>query len=99
MTTERNQKKTRTDAVPTPTPVSTVLGEQEDWRPGDPSPTYVVVRQAYGTDHRVSDREYKTENDPMAVIERDFWARVIKFHPDGTSTNIVKFDKRKHRIW
>lgn len=99
MATEKKQKKAKTDAVPTPTPASTVSMGQEDWSPRDSAPTYVVVRHAYGTDHRVSDREYKTKVDPKAVTERDFWARAIKFYPDGTSAVIVKFDKRKHRTW
>jgi hypothetical protein len=98
MTTENKPRKAKTPAIPNPALASTVLNGQ-DWSPGDPAPTYVVIRHAYGTDHRVSDREYKTANDPKAITERDFWARAIKFHPDGTSAKIVKFDKRRHRIW
>jgi len=98
MVKEKTAKKAKTDAVPTPTPASTVSGEQ-DWRPGDPAETYVVIRHTYGVDLRVSDKEYKTADDIRAISERDFWIRAIKFHPDGTRAEIVKFDKRKHRTW
>jgi len=98
MAKEKTTKKAKTDEVPTPTPASTVKGEQ-DWRPGEAALTYVVIRYTYGIDIRVSDKEYLAADDAIAISERDFWNRAIKFRPDGTRAEIVKYDKRKHRTW
>jgi len=96
--TKEKTEKAMTDAVPTPKPASTVSRGQ-DWSPGDSSPVYVVVRHTYGVDHRVSDREYSTPNDQRAIEELVFWQKVIKRSQDGTKAAIVKYEKKKHRIW
>jgi hypothetical protein len=59
------------------------------------TPTFVVTRGGL----RVSDIEYLSETDPLAVTEKNFWQRVIKKYPDGTKMEIVQFDKKKHRVW
>lgn len=96
MTKTQKPKRVKKDSVDSS---STNNSQQTDWSPGDPAPTYVVVRHTYGIQHRVSNREYKTKNDPAAITERDFWNRVIQFHPDGTRVEIVQFEKRRHRVW
>ena len=58
-------------------------------------PTFVVTRGGL----RVSDAEYFSGTDPLAVAEKNFWQRVIKKYPDGTKMEIVQFDKKKHRVW
>ena len=92
MVKEKTTKKAKTDAVPTPTPASTVSVEQ-DWNPGQPTDCYVVVRDGF----RVSEKEYTTPGNIQAIDERDFWTRVAK--DDGTKVYIVKYDKKKHRTW
>ena len=92
MTKEKTPKTAKTDAVPTPTPASTISVEQ-DWEPGQPPDLYVVVRDGF----RVSDKEYTTPGNPKAIEEKDFWIRVAK--DDGTKVYIVKYDKKKHRTW
>lgn len=57
--------------------------------------SYVVVRDGY----RVSDREYQTEDDPFAVAEWTFWAKVENNHSWGAKVNIVQYDPKKHRTW
>lgn len=96
--TKEKTKKAKTDEVPIPKPTSTV-SEGQDWSPGDPSPTYVVVRHTYGIDHRVSDKEYSTPTDPRAVGELTFWQETLKRRPDGTTAAIVRYEKKKHRVW
>lgn len=56
---------------------------------------FVVVREGY----RVSDREYETADDPVAVTERDFWTRVATNHSYGEPVAIVQYDSKKHRVW
>lgn len=88
-------KKVTTDAVPTPQTPSAVSGEQ-DWAPGQESESmYVVTRGGF----RVSDKDYLTPDWPAAVAEKDFWQRVVNRHPDGTKVEVVKYDKKKHRVW
>ena len=96
--TEKTNQTARKNAVPTSKPASNVSGGQ-DWSPGDQAPTFVVVRDTYGIDMRVSDKEYRSIDDPRAIVERDFWNRVIKRYPDGTSVEVRPYDKRKHRVW
>ena len=57
--------------------------------------TYVVVRDGY----RVSDREYLTSNDPVAITEQKFWNKVAKNHSYGEKVEIVPYDSRAHRVW
>lgn len=56
---------------------------------------YVVVRDGY----RVSDREYPTVDDPLAVAERDFWSRVATRHSYGEPVLVVQYDSKRHRVW
>ena len=56
---------------------------------------YVVVRD----DRRVSDNEYTDPKDPKAIDERNFWQRVCKRWSPSEKTNIVKYNKKKHRNW
>jgi len=57
--------------------------------------TYVVVRDGY----RVSDREYHTADDPVALTEKKFWTTVANKHSHGEKCGIVPYDSRKHRVW
>jgi len=59
------------------------------------TPTFVVTRGGL----RVSDVEYTSETDPLAIAEKDFWQQIVKKYPDGTRIEIVPFDKKKHRVW
>jgi len=68
--------------------------DSEIWNPGEKN-CYVVVRN----DVRVSDKDYDNLNDPKALLEKSFWQKIIKKWPDGTKIEIVKYDKKKHRIW
>ena len=61
----------------------------------DASTRYVVIRDGY----RVSDREYMSDNDSDAVHEKEFWAKVARFHSCGEAVDIVVYDARKHRVW
>ena len=66
-----------------------------EWEPGESTPRYVVIRDGL----RVSDKDYSKPDDPKAISERDFWKKVITRWPDGTRVEIVKYDKKKHRVW
>ena len=90
----KQNKQAATDAVPTPIMPSVEAGEQ-DWEPGQGSESYVVVRDGF----RVSDYDYLTPDWPQAITERNFWQRVVNRFPDGTKVEIVKYDKKKHRVW
>lgn len=57
--------------------------------------TYVVTRDGY----RVSDREYLTSNDPIAIGEVKFWTTVSKKHSYGEPVEVVKYDVKRHRVW
>ncbi len=87
-------KKTKVDAVPTPSPSQIESGEL-DWSPNQDVELYVVTRGGL----RVSDNEYLTPDWPQAIQERDFWQRVVDRHPDGTKVKIEKYDKKKHRTY
>jgi hypothetical protein len=55
---------------------------------------YVVVRNGV----RVSDREYTSQTDPIAMMEKAFWTKVAaKSH--GEPVTIVEYDPKKHRVW
>ena len=56
---------------------------------------YVVVREG----HRVSDREYDTMTDPIAIAEMQFWTKVANNHSYGEKVAIVKYDSKRHRVW
>jgi hypothetical protein len=84
-------KKVKQDEVPTSAETEVVSEEQK----ANTTPTFVVIRGGC----RVSDREYKSPEDPFAVDEKDFWQKVVNRYPDGTKVEIVPFDKKKHRIW
>ena len=58
-------------------------------------PTYVVIREG----HRVSDKEYSTAADPVAINEMKFWDKVAKNHSYGELVEIVLYDPKKHRVW
>ena len=90
----KQNKTVESNAVPTSKTPLVESGEQ-DWTPSETSSTFVVVRDNL----RVSDKEYLTEDDVMALTERDFWQKIINRHPDGTKVGIVQYDKKKHRIW
>ncbi len=78
------------DAVPNPMFLNSQFGEQYEEQL-----KYVVVRD----DIRVSDKVYFDINDSSAKSEMDFWKRVVKNFPDGSKVEIVKYDKKKHRVW
>lgn len=59
------------------------------------STTYVVVRDGY----RVSEKEYQTPDDPVAIQEKEFWFTVEKNHSHGAPVDIVQYESKKHRIW
>lgn len=86
------KKKTeaKSDAVPTPIDAPVVSEEQAQ----EPV-KYVVTRAGF----RVSEAEYTDPQDEVALRERDFWNRVAKAAKDGSSAQIVQFNKRLHRIW
>lgn len=86
----KQNKTVNSDEVPTPNNTDFVFEEQNV-----NTPTFVVTRGGC----RVSDREYNSSGDTRAVGEKDFWQRVVDRYPDGTRVEIVRFDKKKHRIY
>lgn len=94
MAKPNKKKQVKTDVVPNPTEPSSVTGGQTTWYPSGED-SYVVTRDGL----RVSDKSYCTADEEQAVNEADFWRRVTQRYPDGTKVEIVKFDKKKHRIW
>lgn len=56
--------------------------------------SYVVVRDGF----RVSDKEYASMNDSVAIGERDFWKRVSDKY-SCEPVKIVQYDSKKHRVW
>lgn len=88
--TKRQNKKVKSEEVPAPSETEVVLEEQKV-----NSPTFVVVRGGC----RVSENEYATAEDLAAIVEKDFWQKVVERFPDGTKVEIVPFDKKKHKIW
>lgn len=83
------------DEVPNPVIPNTEIEEQLTWSPGEDAVRFVVTRSGL----RVSDKDYPSVDNERAILERDFWKRVIKNYPDGTKMEIVKYDKKKHRVW
>ena len=82
------------EAAPAVAPVETpVINEQSETE--SETPTFVVIRSG----HRVSDKNYPTSDDPAAISERDFWAKVVKKWSYPEPVDIVQFDKKKHRVW
>lgn len=57
--------------------------------------TYVVVRDG----KRVSEREYESSTDPLALEEVKHWNKIITKYPDGTKVKIEVYDNKKHRIY
>ena len=57
--------------------------------------TFVVVRAGI----RVSDREYSSSDDDVAIQEKEFWNKVAQNHSYGEPVEIVQYDPRKHRVW
>lgn len=71
-------------------------GESEHSEPGENEVCYVVIRRGA----RVGPDTYPTPDDTEAIKERDFWQRAENFrNPHPTKVEIVKYDKKKHRIW
>ena len=93
MTKTKQTKTTKSNTTPTSITTLSEIGEL-DWNPGQDAESYVVVRDGF----RVSDNEYIAPDWPQAVYERNFWQRVVDRFPDGTKVEIVKYDKKKHRV-
>ena len=75
------------DVVPNPV-ITNVNEEQTEQK-------YVVTRGGF----RVSDKEYSAPDDAAALLERQFWTKVVNRFPDGTKIEVVPFNKKLHRIW
>lgn len=85
----KNKKTKPPETAPTSQQVTTEQTKET-------KPTkFVVTRDG----HRVSDREYPTSEDPLAIYERDFWNKVANKHSHGESVTIVQYDSKKHRVW
>lgn len=56
---------------------------------------FVVVRDGV----RVSDVTYESENDPVAVSEKEFWTSVANNHSLKEPVEIVRYDEKKHKVW
>ena len=82
------QNPKQIEAAPTTPEVITENKEQKPIK-------FVVVREGY----RVSDKEYVTADDPVAISEQEFWTRVANTHSHGEPVQIVQFDSKKHRVW
>ena len=80
--------KSNTEAAPAAPQVRSEVKEAKPVR-------FVVVRDGY----RVSDKEYATDNDEVALNEQNFWTRVATNHSYGEPVEIVQFDSKKHRVW
>jgi len=57
--------------------------------------SYVVVREGF----RVSDSEYVSPQDLVAIAECAFWNKVAVNHSYGEKVEIVQYDSKKHRVW
>jgi hypothetical protein len=95
MVKTKTTKKTKVDAVPTPSQSQVESGEQLDWSPSQDGELYVVTRGGL----RVSDNDYLSPDWPQAIRERDFWQKVVDRYPDGTKIRIERYDKKKHRTY
>lgn len=78
-----------------PTPIVNVNKLEQSYVSSYEPVKYVVIRD----NKRVSDVEYDSIMDPKAILEMEFWNKIISRWPDGTKVEIVPFDKKKHRIW
>lgn len=87
---KKTSKRSKQDGVLNPVETSTVTEEQKVV-----TPTFVVTRGGL----RVSDIEYTSANDPVALTEANFWKSIVNRFPDGTRVEIVPFDKKRHRVW
>jgi hypothetical protein len=90
MVKTKENKKTNSDEVLNLNELNVVFEEQKVL-----TPTFVVTRGGL----RVSDMEYPSNSDSLAIAEKGFWQRIVKKYPDGTKVEIVMFDKKKHRVW
>ncbi len=105
MLNKKRAKQIQPDEVPNlevPIDNDDVLEEQKQevaatatWSPGERTPCYVVIRGGL----RVSDKTYSSPNEQSAIIEKEFWQKVVDRWPDGTKIEIVQYDKKKYRIW
>lgn len=84
----KKQKSKKSEAAPESPQVNTEVKETKP-------PRFVVVREGY----RVSDREYETPDDSIAIAERDFWSRIANKHSYGEPVEIVEYDSKRHRVW
>jgi len=91
----KTKKVQSADEVPNPVIPEAVLEEQLTWSPGEGAVSFVVTRGGL----RVSDKDYPSADSERAISERNFWNRVATKYPDGTKLEIVRYDKKKHRIW
>lgn len=56
---------------------------------------YVVVREGL----RVSDKDYATPSDPLAIAERDYWQKIANKWSYGEHVKVVQYDSKRHRVW
>lgn len=91
--TKQTKTATVDEALTPSAPQTKVVGQ--DWVPGQESKSYVVTRDGF----RVSDAEYISADWPQAIQEQEFWQRVSDHSKDGTKVEIVKYDKKKHRVY
>lgn len=75
--------------------VETVSKDNESSSNKEEQVRYVVVRNGC----RVSAVEYSDKNDPEAVEEKKFWKRVVDRWSPGEKVDIVKYNKKTHRVW
>jgi hypothetical protein len=98
MTKNKENKMVVVEEVPIPQSSSVISVEQKQNSTNDNS-SYVVVRYTCGLEHRVSNVEHDSPNNPAAIEELELWNRICSNAKDGTSAKIVKYEKNKHRIW
>jgi hypothetical protein len=83
------KKKTeKQEAAPT---APQVIPENKEAKPIK----FVVVRDGC----RVSEKEFETHDDPIAILEQEFWTLVSNNHSYGEPVKIVQYDPKKHRVW
>lgn len=88
-----NMGKKNTNTMEAPTPVVQSIEKQIEENKDEPR--YVVIREG----HRVSDQDYSTPNDPVALEEMKFWKKVATDHSWGEPVEIVLYDNKLHRVW
>jgi hypothetical protein len=91
----KKAKTVKSDEETTPVQPQQQVVKEIEKKPESKPPTYVVVRDGF----RVSDKEYSTQTDPEAIIERDFWNNVATKHSYKEKVEIVQYESKKHRIW